>query len=553
METSTLSALSALIVSISILGTANTSWANGAGDKNWSTQCEAMVRANFSSIADAPAEVTSASPLEATDKMPALCQVQGYVWPQVKFRLGLPAHNWNGKFFEVGCNGGCGDTGSFEVPRMCGAPLQRGYACIAFDGGHVGEGVWAVNNLQAQVDFGYRGAHVTAVAGKAIVQHYYGKPPTYAYFCGCSTGGRMALVEAQRFPWDFNGIISGAPWINDTDSAMNIVWANRVLRGSDGKPAVTRNDLKVVHEAALARCDLDDGVKDGVIGYPIACKFDPHELVCKANPHSGCLSQAQADAISKVYDGPRNSKGEKLYVSGAAIGSEMGWIDEALDYIRSDDTPGGSESWALSYFRYMTIPPGGPNWQLTDFDFDRDYKLFGGGVQESLLNAANPDLRKFKAAGGKLLIYQGWNDQSDLPQMTLDYYEMVIKAMGGNASTMDFARLFMIPGMLHCTGGDGAFAIDYLSYLEDWVERGRPPDKMIGSHVDDFYLARLGGGSGDSDSEVHQFLGALKLKLPLDSEIPVKFTRPLYPYPIRAMYRGRGDPSDANNFEPVKP
>lgn len=545
--------LSAAVVSIWSLGTPSHSWATTAADTSWSTQCQALTGGHFSSIADAPTEVTAANPLEATQTMPALCQVQGYVWPQVKFRLGLPARNWNGKFFEVGCNGGCGDTGSFEVPRMCGTPLQKGYACIAFDGGHVGEGVWAINNLQAQVDFGYRGAHVTALAGKAIVERYYGKPAGYAYFCGCSTGGRMALVEAQRFPWDFNGIISGAPWINDTDSAMNMVWAHQMLQGADGKPIVTRGDLKLVHDAALARCDLDDGVKDGIIGNPPACKFDPRELICKAAQRSDCLSQAQADAIRKVYDGPRNSKGEKLYVSGAAIGSEMGWVDDASGYIRTDKLLGGSESWALDYFRYMVIPPAGPAWQLKDFDFDRDYKRFAGGTQESLLNAANPDLRKFQAAGGKLLIFQGWNDQSDLPQMTIDYYETVSRTMGGRARTEEFARLFLIPGMLHCTGGDGAFAIDYLSALEAWVEDGRPPEKLLGAHVDDAYLARLGSPTAATDDTAAKWVGALMLKVPLNSDVPIAFTRPVYPFPIRAKYKGSGDPSDATNFLPVEP
>jgi feruloyl esterase len=188
---------------------------------------------------------------------------------------------------------------------------------------------------------------------------------------------------------------------------MNMVWANRALAGMDGKPLLTRANLQLVHDAALAHCDMDDGVKDGIIGNPAACKFDPRELVCKTESAktAGCLTQVQADAVRKVYTGPVDSKGEKTYVGGAVPGSEMGWIDDGvLDYIRSDGQVGGSEGWALIYFRYMVMPPAGANWKLSDFDFDRDYKRYGTGVQESLLNAANPDLRKFKAAGGKLLI-----------------------------------------------------------------------------------------------------------------------------------------------------
>jgi len=166
---------------------------------------------------------------------------------------------------------------------------------------------------------------VAALAGKAIVEPYYGKSVKHSYFMGDSTGGRPALVEAQRFARDFDGIVSGAPWINDTESAMNMVWAHRALRGDDGKPIVHRAELQLVHEAVIARCDMDDGVRDGIIGNPAACKFDPTELVCRKGKQTRCLTPAQAEAIRKVYNGPRNSRGEKTYVGGAAAGSEM-WM-----------------------------------------------------------------------------------------------------------------------------------------------------------------------------------------------------------------------------------
>jgi feruloyl esterase len=406
------------------------------------------------------------------------------------------------------------------------------------DMGHKGkdqDGLWAVSNLQAQVDFGYRGPHVAALAGKAITEHYYSKAPKYSYFMGCSTGGRQALVEAERFPWDFDGIMGGAPWIDDSDSTMNFVWVVRALKGADGKPIVSRADLQLVHDAVLAKCDMDDGVKDGVIGNPPACKFDPSELVCKAGQTVGCLTQIQADAVRKVYDGPRNSKGERIFVHGLALGSEMGWVDDEEGMVRSDNRRGPGEDWALEYFRYMVMPPAGSCWQVTDFDFDRDYKRFGTGVQEPLLSASNPDLRKFKAAGGKLMVYQGWNDQGVVSEKTIDFYETVQRTMGGRAATEDFFRLFMVPGMQHCTGGDGAFAIDYLSYMEAWVEHGQAPDVLIGAHVKDV-----------------DWGGALGLKFPLDPATPISFTRPIYPYPLRAKYKGTGDPNNSANFSPSK-
>jgi feruloyl esterase len=491
-------------------------------------QCNALERANFSRIQDAPTQIIRAKVVEAKGKDPAYCQVGGYVEPQVGFELLLPIANWNGKFFEVGCGGACGNL---ESTLWC--PIDRGYACVVADMGHKGkgqDGLWAVNNLQAQVDFGYRGPHVAALAGKAITEHYYGKAPKYSYFWGCSTGGRQALVEAERFPWDFDGIIGGAPWIDDSDSTMNYVWAYRALKGADGKLVVSRADLQLVHDAALAKCDMDDGVKDGVISNPPACTFDPSELVCKAGQTVGCLTQIQANSVRKVYDGPRNSKGERIFTRGAEPGSELAWLES---YTGWDDVyghrEGGDEEWALEYFRYMVIPPAGPCWQLTDYDFDRDYKRFGTGVQESLLSAANPDLRKFKAAGGKLIVYQGWADPEVPPEKTIDFYQTVQRTMGGRAPTKSFFRLFMVPGMKHCSSGDGAFAIDYVSYMEAWVEHGQAPDMMIGAHV-------LGVAVG--------------LKFPLDPSTPISFTRPIFPYPLWAKYKGTGDPNNSANFFP---
>jgi Tannase and feruloyl esterase len=521
-----------------------------------SAQCTMLELTDLSTVEDTPTQITAATWVTATTSAPAYCQVTGYVSPQVGFIIGLPI-DWNGKFLERGCGGDCGSI----AEAKCTVPIQRGYACIDFDAGHSGSGgLWALNNPQALVDFGYRAAHVTALAGKAITERFYNRAPRYAYFWGSSTGGRQALVEAQRFPWDFDGIISGAPWINDTDSAMAMVWANRALAGEDGTPLLTRADLQLVHHAALARCDMDDGIRDGIIGNPAACQFDPHALVCTADHHSGCLTQAQADAVQKVYNGPMNSKGERTYSGGPVPGSEMGWVDDGvLDFIRSDGRVAGSESWALMYFRYMVMPPAGAGWKLSDFDFDEDYKRFGTGVQEPLLNAANPDLRKFKAAGGKLIIYQGWNDQSDLPGMTIDYYETVEKTMGGRAATEAFSRLFVVPGMLHVSGGDGAYAIDYLTYLEKWVEKHQPPNVMIGAHVDDQYVSQLGrqldcSAGFDMGSAVWsaKFMGALTLRIPLDPTVPIAFTRPIYPYPLRAEYKGSGNPDDAVNFLPTE-
>ena len=508
--------------------------ASASPDASAAARCEALDSVNFSGIQDAPTQITAATLVQAHGKEPAFCRVAGYVAPQVGFELLLPLSNWNGKFFEVGCGGACGHLG-----WAIGAHCSGGTRAWFLDMGHEGkdqDGLWAMNNLQAQVDFGYRGPHVAALAGKAIAEHYHSKPPQYSYFMGCSSGGRQALVEAERFPWDFDGIIGGAPWIDDSDSAMYDVWVIRALTGANGKPLVNRADLQLVHDAAVAKCDMDDGVMDGVISNPPACKFDPSELVCKAGKTTGCLTEAHAEAVRKVYDGPRNSKGERTFARGVEPGSEMGWADSDEDYVRSDTQRSANEDWALEYFRYMVMPPAGSSWKLSDYDFDRDYKRFDTGVQESLLSAANPDLRRLKAAGGKLLIYQGWNDQAVVPQRTIDFYETVERTMGGRGPTQSFVRLFMVPGMKHCSGGDGAFAIDYVKYMEGWVEHGQAPEVLIGAHV-----------PGIDWGE------ALGLKFPLDPATPISFTRPVYPYPVRPTYSGAGDTNKAENFKAVGP
>ena len=514
------------------------------------TGCAALASVDFSGIQDAPTQIVDAKLTEASDGQPAYCQIQGYIWPQVGFEVRLPISHWNGKFFELGCGGRCG---TFAWMMWC--PLQRGYACIASDMGHSGKNqdmLWAYNNLQALIDFDTRGAHVAALAGKAITEHYYSKAPDKAYFIGCSNGGLQALVEAQRFPWDFNGIISldGVPNLSDID--MEQVWGARTLRGEDGHALLTHQELQLVHNAALASCDMDDGVKDGVISDPYQCKFDPSELICKSGVKTACLSEAQVDAVKKIYAGPTTRKGEKLsYIRGPTPGSELGWIDDnvGMDYIHSGSGLGGSEEWVLEAFRYADFTPApGPHWKLTDFDFDRDYTRLG--VSETLWDASNPDLRKFKGAGGKLIVAQGWNDQSVVPAVNIGYYQLAEKTMGGRAATQEFFRLFVVPGMEHCTGGAGAFAIDYVSYLEKWVENGQAPDKLVGAHVDEQYLLQHSVIDGQ---QYGAWIGALQLKFPLDPAIPVTFTRPIYPYPVLAKYRGTGDPSRAENFHAVGP
>jgi len=486
-------------------------------DSALAQRCAAVSSADFSKVPEAPTQILQTRVVEAKDKVPAYCVVQGAVTSSVGFELKLPASNWNGKFFEAGCGNWCGVI----YPKACDEPLRRGYACIFTDSGHkakaddvhMTDASWAYNNLQAKVDWGGRASHVTAVIGKAITETYYGKAPSKSYFMGCSYGGHQALVLAQRFPWDFDGIVGGGAPNSISELMQQNAWA-LTNAFSNWKPVFTEADIKVLHDDVLARCDMDDGVKDRIISNPGACKVHPDALVCKPGKTTQCISQQAADVAKRMYSGPTTSTGQRLVTGGWTPGSEVDW--------RIVYKPDGTSLAALApnYFGYMArIPDIGPGWTVRDYDFDRDYKR--NDVMETIYSAANPDLRRFKAAGGKLIEYVGWSDLGTLPASAIDYYKTTEKTMGGRAATEDFFRMFMIPAARHCRGGEGPYEVDFLSYIEAWVEKGKAPDVMIGSHPD---------GSGG-----------------------VTFTRPLYPYPKHAKYKGSGDTKDAKNFGPVTP
>lgn len=428
-----------------------------------SAACTRLASLDLSTLIDAPTQILGARPTEAASTRPASCEVTGYVAPSVGFVVTLPAEHWNEKLIQLGCNGYCGslDPGS-TIPFDCDTTVRRGYACIISDNGHRsgGDALWASNNLQAQIDHGYRGVHVTSLAGKAIAEHYYGRAPHRSYFMGSSTGGRLGLIAAQRFPWDFDGIVAGVPSISITGLLMNRIWANRALIEDTGRPRLSQADLDLLHRAVLAKCDLNDGITDGVIGDPRDCTFDPGELRCR-NLESGraCLTSEQLDVVDKVYSGAVTARGEPIYMPGALKGSEETWQDSFSRML--SDNPKLAHDYAREWFRYGAFDSNpGPAWQPEEFDFDSDYKRFG--IAEALSAAVNPDLRKFKARGGKLLAFAGWSDASGMPLHAVDYYETVERVIGGRTETQDFFRLFVLPGMGHLFG-DGAFVVDWLS------------------------------------------------------------------------------------------
>ena len=461
--------------------------------------CTALATADFTTVPDAPSVVVSATVKEANKTLPRHCLVDGRIAPTIGYQLWLPTSTWNGKYAQSGCGGRCGNL----ITGFCEEALARGYACLASDLGHTGtfyDNLWAIDNVPGAIDFGFRATHVASITGKAVTTRFYGKTPRYAYFSGASTGGRQALIEAQRFPEDFDGIISGkpamaVPGISHGELGSRLRAAVNALAGADGKPIISSAEALKLNAAAIARCDMDDNIKDGIISDPDRCDFNPAQMLCKNAKTDDCLTQAQIDAVSAVY------------AAGLKPGSERAWMGAFLP------KQGAKARYAQRYANTYKYPYA---WVFDD--------------------AANPDLRAYKDRGGKLIIYQGWADDATFPGNPVDYYETVERLMGGRANTQSFFRLFMLPGTAHLPNYGAPEVIDYLSYIEAWVERNQAPDAMLATKVKEPLPAH------------YEYQATLE-----PSAVPFGATRPVYPYPVIARYKGKGEPALASSFEAYTP
>lgn len=484
----------------------------------------------FARIPDASTSVLTAEVVPAVRDLPEVCRVQGVIAPNVGFLLLLPTQKWNGKFMMTGCGGACGDF----LPFRMEPPLVRGYAVVTTDMGHrggPGNFAFAHNDLGAAMDFGWRATHVTAVAAKEIIAAFYSRRASRNYFMGCSTGGRQALMEAQQYPSDFEGIIAGAPPLDQTgDSAFHLNWIQRSNLGKDGKPILKVEKLPLIKEAVLAACDAVDGAKDGVLQDPRRCDWQPDSLLCAANAEPGsCLSAAESDVVRKAYSGAVDSKGRALYF-GMPRGSEDQW-PMLLDVGNPPGTGAIGESMLryASFFDYQ-----GPGYSLLDFDYDRDPPRLA--TMERLYNVQNPDLRKFKAAGGKLIAFHGWNDNNIPGEALIDYYETATRTMGGEGPTKEFFRLFMLPSVNHCQYGAGGGEVDWITVLENWVEEGLAPDVVIAHRMRQEPYPLIPGTRWAQMARHPLAAGSYDQ------------TRPVYAYPDVARWSGKGDASSASSW-----
>jgi feruloyl esterase len=446
---------------------------------------------------------------DAQKKLVAHLEVKGTIGGHIKFELLLP-EDWNGGFVM---GGGGGFVGSIQ--NMARDSVNKGYATVGTDTGHQSSpgylATWALTNLEAQVNFGYLAVHRTTETAKALIRAYYGKDPANSYFLGCSRGGGQAMMESQRFPGDFDGIVAGAPAFHWTGLAASMVTIAKALYPDPAKfdsPVLTKEALQKLQAAILDQCDAQDGLKDGIIQDPSAAHFD----LSKAG-----LTEAQRKAIEVIYQGARNDKGP-IY-PGFAPASEcipdqwIAWITgPSAQMLAVHHGPDLTFAFGTQIFKYLVF--NNPDWDYSTYDFanfEKDTR-----VAASFLNATNPELDAMKARNGKLIIWHGWADPALPAQGTIDYYRAVLAHDPGAQA---YCRLFLVPGCLHCGGGPGAAEVDWLGVIVDWVEHGKAPELIVASKHE--------GGK-----EV--------------------MNRPLFPYPAHASYKGKGDPNSAVSFEKSK-
>jgi feruloyl esterase len=478
-------------------------------------------------------DVTITSVTQETQGAPH-CKVAGVIGPEIRFELLLP-EKWNGKFVM---GGGGGFVGSVINVALSYGALQSGYATVGTDTGHQGhplDASWALNNLERIVNFGHQAVHRTAVTAKALIKAFYQKDITRSYFLGCSRGGGQGLMEAQRYPEDFEGIVAGAPAYNWTGVAAGTIQIMQAMYPDPNnlqEAIIGPKEQQLIESAYLEKCDALDGIKDGILNDPRQCKFDVESLLCKSEKTDSCLTEEQVRAAKAIYDGPKYKQGKLFYGfpfgGETEIGGWLRWLTGGLKFQSDlDEFQGGVDvgdypaptthnahySFGNGIMKYMIYHD--PDWNYAAYKFDtfrEDAELLG-----NTLNATNPDLSAFRKRGGKLLMYTGWSDAAITALGTIGYYEDVLVH---DKTAANDVRLFMMPGVLHCFGGKGPSWVNWLDELDKWVETGKAPDQVTAYFVDE------------------------KLQ-PTGSRL-------LCAYPQTAEYDGKGDPRDVSSFSCVK-
>ncbi len=457
------------------------------------------------------------------DRIRRYCDVTGYVAPQNKFELKLPLPaDWNKKYYFYACGGFCGGI----VRDACNFGLERGYASATGNGGHDGmlgfDGVWAANAPELQDDFGWRSNHVVALVTKHIATHYYGSPIVRSYMAGNSKGGQAVLMEAQRFPDDFDGLMPSAPVYDYTGrNTIAAAWFARGFSDGHGGSVLNADVAQAVHKSVLELCGAQAGVEEGLVTDPVSCKWRPEMIACGPGTSQGeCLTPQQVAAIRQLMTPATNSNGEVLYAYPYLPGTETQWAGWNYYGKPSPRLPPRLANVDLprEHLSFLADETVRRNADAFTFDFDRDPPTLARSRRT--YDAGSFDLRAFKKRGGKILLWHGLADGAIMATSSIGYYEGVKKLMGGRKETENFFRLFLVPGVHHGSGGPGLTEFDTFTALEQWVENGIVPDRVI--------AGRSKGGF-------------------------VERTRPVYPYPVLPRYSGQGDAMRAESFVPFDP
>ena len=441
-----------------------------------------------------------AAPAAPAVILPAYCRVAITMKPStdssIDMEVWMPAENWNNKFQMVG-NGGWAGTMSFPAMQ---AALREGYATSTTDTGHKGgDAIFALNHPEKLVDFAYRAVHETVVKSKTLITAYYGKAPKLSYWNGCSTGGRQGLMEAQKYPDDFDAIVAGAPANYQTHLHAWDMMVGVTVR-KDDQHFITAPKLAALNKAVMAACDAMDGVKDGLLNDPRKCKFDPAMLTCKnGEDKDDCLTPAQVESAKLMMTPAKKSTGELIF-PGKEPGSETSWTA-----VQRSAAPPGLSSGTFQYATYQDA-----NWDWKTFNLEKD--TAAADEKFGYVNATS-DLNAFKKRGGKLLMYHGWSDTAISPENSINLYTNIVQKTGSKSD--DWIKLYMIPGMGHCQGGNGTDQFNKMGVIERWRESSSAPESIVAAHV-----------TGNN----------------------VDMTRPLCPYPQVAVYKGVGSTNDAASF-----
>lgn len=505
--------------------------------------CAALSRQNLEAAPGGPAVISSARLVDVSttgldggprilggfggnvrlgaSKIKRYCNVSGYAAPQNKFELRLPLpKDWNHNFLFIACGGFCGGVDGTD----CNLGLARGYASVTSNGGHDGnpgfDGTWAANAPNLQEDYGWRSSHIVTVVAKLILTHYYQQPIKHSYMTGCSKGGQAVLMEAQRFPEDYDGLMPIAPVYDMAGVNIAQSWFAQAVSDGQGGSLLNSAAGAAIHKSVLKVCGAQAGVDEGLVTDPVACNWQPEMIACPSGHNdSDCLTPAQVRAVKRLMTPVRNSKGDVIYAYPYIPGTETDWAFS--NFARQRSTSGrpeyGSYVIAYQFQTYLADETIRKNVDPLKFDFDKDPATLARA--RTIYNATSHDLRAFKARGGKMLLWHGLADGGIMATSSIGYFEGVMKLMGGRKQTEEFFRMFLIPGVHHCAGGPGLTEFDTLTLLENWVENGKAPEVLMTARRVNDTVVR---------------------------------SRPVYPYPIVARYSGTGDPKQAASFVPIE-